>query len=529
MSTSLSEIKQCLSRMLQLYGYAACRETLYILADHYISTNKYEDMKDFMSKLNYAMIFEARAPSAVISPDLAHRLMQLMCKSGQDQSDTTRTQDNTPPTSVARDQAQVPADLSVKIKNVDFQAVSKCLDNLMSSPLPEQQSQELANLRAAHSGDFVIHYNYLFKRLSAMPVFSGDFKLTQLDDLTASSQPTIRCICFGLLIKDISKIDGYLLIDSTGRVPLRVKLETSYRNRLAYLNCIVLVEGVYVNPDDVLYAANIGLPPILLDPIPHKSLACSLDKMVVILKEPFLDDDEVVKDLDQLFSGYDTMEDPPTLFILIGNFTRERYDDSTFRIHTKKLTRILRTCGNLKGSNFVFVPGEHDSVPNFQEENPSLKPVIMPKPPMTKQQFPVGTLENIYFATNPAHIYIGDRLITVVSHSYIKELHKNLLHDVSDDREELFEAMRQIILSNGHLTAGISKSFNSEMNLWHRPDLLILADSGAFGNRYDCSLSKSDDTSFATMLSFARQASQFKVYYVRTGELEDSQISNEAF
>lgn len=533
LSSNLSEVKQDLSRLLQLAGYLVCRESLALLADHFISTNKYEDLRDFISKLDNTITFKTDAGTSIISPDLAHLVIQLLCNPGKEPGNVN------PPSEDARDQSQVPVNLTVKIKNVEFEHVSACLSTLISSSAPDQHTQAISKYRRAHINDFRIHYNYLFKRLNAMPVFKGDFQITSLETLTASRQPSIRCICFGLLLKDVSKIDGYLLIDSNNRVPLRIKPETVYRNRLAYSKCIVLVEGVYVNPDDVLYAANIGLPPILLDPIENKSLACVDDKMIVMLKEPFLDDEDVIKSLDMLFSGYNSMEDPPVLFILVGNFTREPCDSSTMRFHTKKLIRILRTCENLKNSHFIFVPGQNDTVPVFHKDEYNMSVLnsisnIMPKPPMTQEQLKVGYLKvsnfnNIHLATNPVHVDLNGRLISIVSHSYIKELHKNLLYDMSDHREDLFEAMKQIILSNGHLSAGISNSYEIPMNLWHRPDLLVLADSGAFGNRYDYSSSKVDDTSFTTLPSFARQSNQFKVYYIKSGEIEDSQVSAEAY
>jgi len=336
-----------------------------------------------------------------------------------------------------------------------------------------------------------------------------------------------------LLVKDVSKIDGYTLIDNTGRVPVRITPDTSFRNRLAYLNCLVLVEGVYVNPDDILYAANIGLTPVLLDPIEDKTLACQDEKMIIILKEIYMDDEDICKAVDLLFTGYDALAEPPLLFILIGDFTRHPCRPSEMKMYTKKLMRSIRACDNLKQSHFVFIPGKRDSCIRLQdgefEENKA-----MPKVPLSKEQMPVNFLtlsgfENVHLATNPAHIYVGDRLITVVSHSYFKELRNNLLHDLSDRNEELLETAKQIILSNAHLCGGISKIYPNSMNLWHRPDLLVLADTEAFGNRYDYSSGKQEDTSFMTLPSFSRQSNQFKVYYLKSGDIDDSEVSVEAF
>lgn len=513
-TVDVAQNRNRLSKMLQLHGYSACREALVLLEDHFTSSTKYESIEDFISQLNRTITFDTDAATSIIDPDLAYlvitKLSQTgLCNQQVTDDDLSQSAPSTPPN----------VELVIKVKNVQHN------DHFTTTDGSKEDRNE-----------FSIHYNFLFKKLNSLPIFQGDFQLMKLATLTASTQKSIRCICFGLLVKDISKIDGFMLIDSTGRVPVRLKAETTFRNRLAYSNCIVLIEGVYVNPDDILFAANIGLPPILLDPIPEKSLACADEKLVVILKELYLDDDHVCKSIDAMFTGFNSLEEPPALFILIGDFTQHPCSESSeYRKHTKKLLRIIRSCNNLKKSHFVFVPGQRDTSPALVEGNISSNNnrTLMPKAPLSKEQLPINLLhmsnfENVHLATNPTHVYLGERRISIVAHSYMKELRKNLLHDLSDHREELFETCKQIILSNAHLAAGITKTYHSSMNMWHKPDLLILADTEAYGNRYDYSSSKSADTSFATIPSFSRQNSRFKVYYLKTGEIEESQVSRES-
>lgn len=501
-TSDVAQIRQRLSKLLQLHGYSACREALVILVDHFTSSTKYESHEDFVSKLNHVITFETQADSSIIDSDLAYLVINKLNK-----SDVVELED---------DEGAI-APLVIKVNNVEHEQGPTGGD----SKLVGSKSTNRAN-------EFNIHYNFLLKRLESLAVFKNN-PLTRCSTLNGSSQPTIRCICFGLLVKDISKINGYLLIDSTGRVPVRITPDTNFRNKLAYTNCIVIVEGVYTNPDDLLYAANIGLPPVLLDPLQDKQVACRDEKMVVILRELYMDDEDVCKYVDMLFTGYNSMEDPPTVFILIGDFTRNRYKSATeFRSHSKKLLRIIRACENLKSCHFVFVPGPHDTC---ADDSPKAS-TIMPKQPLSKEQLPINQLqlshfEHIHLATNPAHIYLGEQRISVVSHSYLKELQKNLLHDLADHNEEFFESAKNIMLSNAHFSAGINKVYLSSMSLWHRPDLLVLADAEAFGNKYDYSCSKQTDTTFTTMPSFSRQFNQFKVYYLKSGEIEDSQVSSE--
>lgn len=511
--------RQRLSKLLQLHGYCACREALVLLDDHYSSSSHhYESIEDYISTLNRVITFDTGASSSIIDPDLAHIAIQTLCNLHKRQQQSEEEQQD-----IVDVEPQLPQELPVRLKNVYADEPG---DNLSGREISAKQADE-----------FNIHYNFLFKRLNSLPVFQGDFKLTSLATLTASSQPSIRCICFGLLIKDIYKIDGYLLIDSSGRVPVRITPDTAFRNKLAYTNCVVLIEGIYVNPDDVLFAANVGLPPVLLDPLPPKALACAEEKSVVMLKELYLDDEDVCKALEKLFDGYNDSERPPMMFILIGDFTRDpcsHIEES--QSYMKKLVRIIRTCDNLKKSHFVFVPGLRDTCPSSEAlqdpSTPANKQIIskMPKSPLTKEHIPVNLLnlshfENIHLASNPSHIYMGERQISVVSHSYLKDLSKNLLHDLSDRSEEFFETVRQITLSNAHLTAGISKTMHTSMNLWHRPDLLVLADTESRSARNNYSSSSDSDTSFTTVPSFSRQFNKYKTYYVLSGKVEDSQVS----
>lgn len=527
--------RQRLSKLLQLHGYSACREALVLIDDHYNSRfHHYESIEDFISTLNRIITFDSGASSSIIDPDLAHlaieKLSNLHKRQLQHQSGDTAAVAADGDEELVDLEPQLPTELTVRLKNV-FSDQPTTSDKALGG------DNQLARLSTGKQADeFNIHYNFLLKRLNSLPIFQGDFKLMNLSTLTASSQPSIRCICFGLLIKDIYKIDGYLLIDSTGRVPVRITPDTAFRNKLAYTNCIVLIEGIYVNPDDVLFAANIGLPPILLDPMPPKSLACAENKSIVILKELYLDDEDVCKALERLFDHYNGSANPPMMFILIGDFTRDPCVGEQFQSHTKKLVRIIRTCDNLKKSHFVFVPGLRDTCPLETLQDPTApqsRQMItkMPKPPLTKEQIPVNLLalshfENVHLASNPSHIYLGERQISVVSHSYLKELSKNLLHDLSDRLEEFFDTSRQIMLSNAHMSAGISKNIHSSMNLWHRPDLLILADTEARSAKYNYSTSSDVDTSFSIIPSFTRQFSKYKTYYIQTGKVEDSQITS---
>lgn len=543
--TKLQEkpLRQKLAKMLQLHGYSACQETLVLLEDHFTTSSYYDSLQTFISKLNHIITFQTSSDSSIIDPDLAHLIIKVLRDEHVKQQ---KLADNLEipeeEEEVVEEPVQEPPlsdELLVKVKcaqSIEQTSTSKANQGPAApyhthfNPFVQHPSNlpvQTSSLSVDKPGsDFTIHYNFLYKRLSALPIFQQDFRLTKLQTLTESNEPSIRCICFGLLVKNLKKIDGYLLIDSSGRVPLKITPDTNFKNRLAYVNCIVLVEGVYTNPNDVLFAANIGYPPILLDPLIEKSLCCRDDRIIVLLSELFLDEDDTLKALETLFCGYDSTEVPPFMFVMIGNFTREPCRNSDeLNVNLKKLMRLIRACENLKKSHFVIIPGAGDT----KAVKPSMEESFLPKPAFSQDLFPtnhlkVSNFNNIHLASNPTHIYFGDRQITVAAHSYLKELGKGLLHDLSDHREELFETAKQIVLSNAHLCAGIEKSYRDCLKVWHRPDLLLLADTKAFGRKYDYNSSKTSDTSFATMLSFSRQNFHFKVYYMRSGMIEESQV-----
>lgn len=517
------ETRQRLSKLLQLHGYSACREALLLLEHHYTSSTGYDTMEEFITKINQVITFQIEAESSVIDESLAFKLVQNLSGKSSEKSSYQ-------PVDVTEDDANIAehpkqTNLNIKITNID------CRDDETKQ---ENNDQKKSLYLESTSPEFNLHYNFLMKKLTSMPIFQGEFKITSLAELTASSQRSIRCICFGYLTKDISKIDEYILTDSSGRVPVRFTHDTIFRNRLLYSNCLVIIEGVYLNPDDMLFAANIGLPPILLASLSDKSLAHSEEKLIIVLKDLYLDDDDVCNSLKSLFTGYNLMEDPPILFILIGDFTRNScvsFRKHEYKEHMRKLIKMIKSCDNLTGTHFVLVPGPNDSVLNIVDGEPSRELICdckVPRRPMSNYYIPVEKCKNIFLATNPTHIYVGDRVITVVAQSHLKELKNNLIHDLSDHREEFYNTAKDMILTSGNLCAGVSRRFKHSMSIWQRPDLLVLADTVAFGNRYDYSSSSETDTTFTTVPSFSRQSSQFKVYYLKTGQVEDSQVSEEA-
>ncbi|ETV95230.1 hypothetical protein, variant 2 [Aphanomyces invadans] len=177
------------------------------------------------------------------------------------------------------------------------------------------------------------------------------------------------------------------LEDMTSRIYLDVS-EAKFTNGIFTSSCIVLVEGQVL--DDVFHVETIGSPPPelreqslhVLSGVDALGVEVSTQQLAqikqleseqeldcfVVLSDVHLDEPDVLKRLDALFSGYEPFT--PTLFIFMGNFTSTRvgygYGAESTTIRTLKqlfddlATLILKYPALVEKSQFLFVPGPND-------------------------------------------------------------------------------------------------------------------------------------------------------------------------
>lgn len=140
----------------------------------------------------------------------------------------------------------------------------------------------------------------------------------------------------------------------------------------------------------------------------------------------------------------------------------------------------------------------------------------------SNSDFQLGNLD-VSFTSNPCNLYVNDRHIVIFSGNYFDSVKKHILFRKKTGDEDFYNEFCNIMLSNAYLTPGLSKSFCNSYNLFHYPDLLILADDSI--KRKELSFKLTDRVWVANMSSFSDDAFKFKVYYSDSRVIEDSQMN----
>lgn len=150
-------------------------------------------------------------------------------------------------------------------------------------------------------------------------------------------------------------------------------------------------------------------------------------------------------------------------------------------------------------------------------------PIAMFRHPFAADMFPHSTnkLNNFYLATNPVNIYVDGRHICLMAFPLLSRLRKHIIHNNTEDSTQLGSALAKHLICNAHLNAGLTKSLESCLSLFHLPDFLIIADK-----ELDQSLDSNafDFVSLVNCPSFSRNDFKFKVFYTNPKLVENSQI-----
>ena len=178
---------------------------------------------------------------------------------------------------------------------------------------------------------YLQHFKQLYKHLEKHPIFqkSKNFKVTKIDSLITSEEEAIDCIVFGFLYKDSSKINEFVVEDDSGKVPLVFTDETQFRDSLIIENSFVLIEGTYSSSKDTLFVEGVGhSPPIDLNSTIEASNSLQrVGRMLVVISDIHLDDNNTLDKLQTLFTGYNSMVPIPDSFIFVGDFMSKPFED----------------------------------------------------------------------------------------------------------------------------------------------------------------------------------------------------------
>ncbi|XP_054154381.1 DNA polymerase epsilon subunit 2-like [Oppia nitens] len=407
---------------------------------------------------------------------------------------------------------------------VDKQIAQQVIDEIRERRITSGTGNELVVKNVVKSEDnvkktYLKHLSLLRQHLEKHPIFqSREFTLSPIDNLiTLDKDLEVECIVYGFLYKDKTKIDSEFYIeDNTGKVPIVFSEDTQFKDDLIPSNSFVLVEGSYDSAKDTLFADSVGhtSPANLQENIDLSNSLERVGRMVVVVSDIHLDDKQTLDKLKTMLTGYDSMVPIPDLFIFVGPFVSQTCQDITiFKNHMKNLVKLIAKFNKISRlSQFIFVPGFHDNEGND-----------LPKPAFTVDMFPTSTtkLANYHLATNPVNIYIDNRHICLAAFPYMSRLEQNIINDNCDDTQQLGSSIIKLISSNGHLSSGLSRHYESCLSVFHIPDFIILFDS----DMNEAMDSKAYDYSHLLVLpSFSSQQFKFKVFYTEPKHHDSSQI-----
>ncbi|CAG2101249.1 unnamed protein product [Medioppia subpectinata] len=367
------------------------------------------------------------------------------------------------------------------------------------------------------SKSYLRHLTQLRQHLEKHPVFnSKNFRLTPIDSLITTSDESVDCIVFGFLVKNASKINELVVEDNTGRVPLVFTDDTQFRDALVVENSFVIIEGTYDSPKDCLYVESIGQsPPIDLSSAVEVSDGLQrIGRMLVVISDIHLDDENTLDKLKTLLTGYDSMVPIPDAFLFVGDFMSKPCDEvSDFKAHMKNFVKIISKFTKISNfSQLIFIPGFND-----------IKGNDIPKSAFTVDMFPMTTklINNYHLATNPVNIYIDGRHICLSAIPYMSKLRKHIIHNSTEDSTELGASIAKLITCNGHLSAGLSHNLHNSLSLFHLPDFVLISDKHM---NEDMDSNAHNYTDLVVLPSFSRDNFRFKVFYTNPKHIECSQI-----
>jgi len=209
-----------------------------------------------------------------------------------------------------------------------------------------------------------------------------------------------------------------------------------------------------------------------------------IDENFVFLSNVYLDVPRVRDALAKLFEGYEDMDQPPGLFVLMGNFTKERLGSDPNDIpKLRKLFDMLcdiicKHSRLVKLTQWVFLPGPKD---------PSAGNVLPRKGLFKVLTYKLRNKLRSYFPSNPCRIRYYTQEILVYREDLQSKLRRNtVLPCELKDSEDLSNHLVKTILDQAHLcplpliVQPIHWSFDHALRLYPPPTCVVLGDSHAW-------------------------------------------------
>ncbi|KAL6047387.1 DNA polymerase epsilon subunit 2 [Balamuthia mandrillaris] len=321
-----------------------------------------------------------------------------------------------------------------------------------------------------------------------------------------------KCFVVGLL----SHIgDSYCLEDPTGAVPVdlsKVTLEDGFLTE----GSIVVVEGTVLDgkllahivrqpliedkkescrlfgPDTDYFG---GAPPQRLQKKLQRYKEQQANDMWVILSNVSLDQPSVFERLETLFSAYASMEPPPPVFVLMGNFISRPKSSLSFQQqvqHTnadswhslshcfEQLAQLICSYPSLvRQSRFVFVPGPKD--PGLGGSHVLPRPAL---PPSICQKLR-ARVPGAIFTTNPCRIRYCEQEIVIFREDLVNKLRRHsVLEDPNGSNDTMEHKMFCTLLGQATMcplslmVRPVYWKYDFALGLYPVPDMFVMADDG---------------------------------------------------
>ncbi|KAK9814165.1 hypothetical protein WJX72_001491 [[Myrmecia] bisecta] len=300
--------------------------------------------------------------------------------------------------------------------------------------------------------------------------------------------------------------DGrFFLEDLSASVPLDIT-EAATVDGFVTENCIVVAEGK-LQHSGVFKVEALGFPP--LEPraesqaaakgidffggqaLRGEELVKALDwemahenDRIIIMSDVWLDKPETLDSLHLLLTGYEMMENVPSLFVLMGNFqsyscASASTDYTAIRENFSSLAAALSQHRRIKqSSHFVLVPGPGDPGPAS----------VLPRPGLPAQLTAdlAQQLPRVSFASNPCRIRFGTQELVFFRDNLQNRMRRLcLLPPKGEDKspERMHYHLSVTLLQQSHLCPvpmdqqAIYWQYDHALHLYPAPDVLVVADA----------------------------------------------------
>ncbi|GJP59117.1 hypothetical protein CLOP_g8319, partial [Closterium sp. NIES-67] len=208
--------------------------------------------------------------------------------------------------------------------------------------------------------------------------------------------------------------------------------------------------------------------------------------MFIVIAGIALDHPQTLSRLATVFSGYDAMDPPPRLFLLLGDFFTTPWSLASHQLHAHReafaqLARIIASNRRLKEKSlFVFVPGQGDPGPCS----------VLPRPPLPRFfTDPItDALPSALFTSNPSRLKFFCQEVVILRSDLQRHMQRCAVLPPLKDAADPFTHLATTVVHQAHLSPlpltsqPVFWDYDFTLHLFPAPHVLILADAADQGS-----------------------------------------------